>query len=69
MPIRKKQARGFRWSLTFCERRPCVWICIKFMYDSLRTVYPFEFICLARKYNKSSPGRKRLIQETMSFVK
>ena len=38
-------------------------------YDSLRTAYQFEFICLARKYNKSSPGQKRLIQETMSFVK
>ena len=69
MPIRKKQARGFRTLERFVKEDRVSGFVSKLWYDSLRTAYPFEFICLARKYNKSSPGRKRLIQETMSFVK
>ena len=41
---------------------------IHHFYYHLRNRYPLEFIYLARKYNKSSPGHQHYIQEAKEQI-
>jgi len=68
MPISKDRLEDLRHLEHFVKELKVSGSVSNLWYHSLRAAYPFEFIYLAKKYNKSDSGQKRLVQEAINLL-